>query len=191
MIALICSAAVEPDDRAYILWLYEEFENLMFATARKYVSEQVDCEDIVQDALISLLGKVQTLRRLHGCTLTSYVVSTIRNTAINHLKRQKVIDDRTVSIEDKYPELESEAVSLEDMMMLIERKAQLSKIWPRLTQEHRALLEGKYILGQSDEQLAKQFHCKANSIRMKLTRARRTALQLLISEESGEKSDKT
>ena len=191
MIAFICSTMAEADDRAYILWIYEEFGNLMLATARKYVREQMDCEDIIQDALVSLIGKVQTLRGLHGCILASYIVSTIRNTAINHLKRKKVINEHTISIEDKYSELESKAVPVENMMMLIEHKAHLSKIWPQLSQEHRLLLEGKYILGQSDEQLAKQLHCKTSSVRMKMTRARRRALRLLINEESGEESDKT
>lgn len=87
--------------------------------------------------------------------------------------------------------MESDGPSLDDMMILVERKAQLSRIWCRLSEEHRMLLEGRYILGISDEELAKQLHCKSSSIRMKLTRARRAASQLLINEESGESNDKT
>lgn len=94
-------------------------------------------------------------------------------------------------MEGSYPEMESDELPLDDMMILIERKAQLSRIWCKLPDEHRILLEGRYILGFSDEELAKQLHCKPSSICMKLTRARRVASQLLINEESGDLNDKT
>ena len=187
MIALICATATAPDDKAYMLWLYQEFERLMYATAKKYVPEPSDCEDIVQDTLLSLIKHVQTLKTLKDCVLASYIVTAVRNTAFNHLRRKKLEDVTIVSIEDKYSELESEAAPLDDMMLLIERKAQLSRIWLNLPQDHRILLEGKYILGLSDEELGRLVHCKTDSVRMKLTRARRTALQLLIREESREK----
>lgn len=191
MIALICAMASEPSDRSYMLWLYEEYRKLMFSTAQKYVGNQSDCEDVIQDALISLLKKVKTLRDIHGAVLTSYIVATVRNTATNHLKQQKIVHEHTISMEDGYPEMESDEHPLDDMMMLIERKAQLSRIWNRLSEEHRMLLEGRYILGISDEELAKQLHCKPSSIRMKMTRARRAVSQLLINEESGDLDDKT
>lgn len=191
MIALICAMASEPNDRSYMLWLYEEFRNLMFSVAKKYVENQSDCEDIVQDALISLLKNVQTLRNIHGCVLTNYIAATVRNTAINHLNHQRMVQEHTISMEDNYPEIESDGLALDDMMILIERKAQLNRIWNRLPEEHRILLEGRYILGISDEELAKQLHCKPSSIRMKLTRARRVASQLLINEERGNFNDKT
>lgn len=191
MIALICAATEEPNDRSYMLWLYEKFGALMLATAKQFVSDQSDCEDIIQDALISLLKKVHTLRNLRNCVLTSYIVATVRNTAINHLKQQNVEIEHTISIEDYFPEVESKAPSLDDMVILIERKAQLSKIWCMLPEKHRILLEGRYILGIPDEELAKQLHCKPSSVRMKLTRARRAALQLLINEESGDLNDQT
>lgn len=103
MIALICAAAAEPNDRSYMLWLYEEFGNLMLSTAKKYVRDQSDCEDIIQDALISLLKKVQTLRNIHGCILTSYIVATVRNTAINHLKQKNMVYEHTISMEGNSP----------------------------------------------------------------------------------------
>ena len=45
--------------------------------------------------------------------------------------------------------------------------------------QERALLEGKYILAQSDKELAADFKCKPDSIRMKLTRARRKLLDIM------------
>lgn len=44
-------------------------------------------------------------------------------------------------------------------------------------------MEGKYILGYTDAELADMLGCKKSSVRMKLTRARRRAFQLMTEEE--------
>lgn len=54
MLAIINTYIDDPDDKSYMIWLYEEFHRLMFSTARKYTSNQTDCEDIVQNALVGL-----------------------------------------------------------------------------------------------------------------------------------------
>ena len=147
-------------DEAFILWLYDEFKPIMFATAGKYMNNSSDREDLVQACLLKLIEKVDTLRGKNRNVLCSYIVYTIKNTAINHLKHQSIVNAHT---------------------------NQLYKVWDQLSDEDRNLLEGKYILDQTDNQLATQFHCKPSSIRMKLTRARRKALQLIADKE--EKND--
>lgn len=42
------------------------------------------------------------------------------------------------------------------------------------------VLEGRYFLELSDDELARQFGCKPGSIRVKLTRARRNALKIML-----------
>ena len=76
-----------------------------------------------------------------------------------------------------------EARSLDEQVSLSELKARLSALWPRFSEEEQILLEGKYILGYTDQELALQVECKPASIRMKLTRARRRALQILTEGE--------
>lgn len=72
----------------------------------------------------------------------------------------------------------------DNLVLLSEQREQLWKIWRLLPREDRYLLEGKYILGYSDQQLAASLSCKPNSIRMKLTRARRRAMKLLLERRS-------
>jgi len=74
----------------------------------------------------------------------------------------------------------SSEISLDKLMMLSERLDQLAKIWPQLSWEDQFLLEGKYILGYNNQELAEKLLCKPSSIRMKLTRTRRSALSLLL-----------
>lgn len=59
----------------------------------------------------------------------------------------------------------------------------MKTVWAHLTEEEQTLLEGKYIIGYTDAELAGQLQCKVSSIRMKLTRARRRAISLLNEQE--------
>lgn len=73
-------------DQEFILWLYQEFYRLMFYTAQKYVANQKQQEDIVQESLRKLIEKTPRLRRFQRPILASYIVSTVRNTSIDYFK---------------------------------------------------------------------------------------------------------
>lgn len=192
MLALICTASQGPEDRDYIIWLYQEFKGLMHSTAKKYASEYHSDEDIVQDSLLKLIPKVKTLRPMERCILVSYIVSTIRNTGINHLRAHQAEREATVYVsEEKMVGMASDGLSQDELVILKERRSQLGRIWPKLSENERVLLEGKYILGYTDMELAKQIKCQPSSIRMKLTRARRSALALLIEQEGVSSYDET
>ena len=64
----------------------------------------------------------------------------------------------------------------------MEEKELLVQIWGSLSEEDRLLLEGKYILGYHDDELATMLGCRKDSVRMKLTRARRRAFQRMLKE---------
>lgn len=169
----------EMDDREFMTALYREFERAMYAAAYKYTSDPQAAEDIVQDSVVSILRKIDTVRPLEKRALAAYVAATVRNASINRLRRQGY--ERVHMQEDAEEEINRlpADISLEDLVFLSDRLEQLSKIWPELSPEDRFLLEGKYILGYTDQELAEEAACKPDSVRMKLTRARRNALSLL------------
>lgn len=192
MITLISTTVHDPSDRDFMLWVYQEFKKLMFSTARKYTADLSAREDIVQDGLVRLIQKVDVLRHMERCMLAGYIVSTIRNTAINYLKFQGAMKKHLDDVdEDEFNNVASQAPSMDELMILADRKAQLTKIWPMLSEADRLLLEGKYILGYTDEELAPRLQCSPASVRMKLTRARRNALELLIEREKVNFYDET
>lgn len=180
MIEYISTTINDPDDKEFMIWLYKEFERLMYATAYKYTSVPQTAEDIVQDSIVNLIQKIDTIRPMKKCVLAGYIVSTIRNASINQLKLQDYErTHRSDSVEQELDNVTS-GISLDKLMVLSERLDQLSKIWPQLSWEDQFLLEGKYILGYNNQELADKLLCKPSSIRMKLTRARRSALSLLL-----------
>lgn len=180
MIAFICTTIQDPDDKEYMLWIYEEFQNLMFYTAKKYINDQMTCEDIVQECIVKLIQKIDVIRGKERCILAGYIVSIIRNVSINYLKSEGVRQKHSVGFdEETMDQLPSSELSIEEMLLAKEKSSLISIAMEQLSVTERLLLEGKYILEYSDDELAKQLNCKSGSIRMKLTRARRHALSIL------------
>lgn len=183
MLIYFLESIEDESDKEYFIWLYNEFERLMYSIAFKYTTIPQIAEDIVQDSVENLLKKINTIRTMKKRVLASYITSTVRNTSINHLKA--IEHERGHIVGDLDNELETIQTdgSIERLLQLADDLKKLSLIWEKLSREDRFLLEGKYILGYNNNELARMFRCQPNSIRMKLTRARRNAFALLIEQE--------
>ena len=134
----------------------------------------------MQESVLKLIPNISFLRQQENCIKASYVVSTVRNTAINHLRKQGRVTGKCSNLEDE--DVVMPGPSLDDHLLQTERLERLAEVWDLLPEDDQLLLEGKYILGQEDTELADMLGCKASSIRMKLTRARRRAFQLMNEE---------
>lgn len=189
MLMFILAATSEPDAQQFMITLYEEYHRLMFSTAKKYVSDHYAAEDVVQDSLISLLKNVRKIMSLERCNLAAYIVSTVRNTSINYLKKEQTKKKHLVynSVEGSDAEI-SPAPSVEEFLLLKEALHTLSSAMMQLSAEERMLLDGRYLLGLSDEEIAEMIQCKPSSVRMKLTRVRRKVFAIMKQRE-GEKHD--
>lgn len=168
-------------DQAFIEQIYHKFNRLMFSVARRYHSNPHDQEDVVQNTTEKLMQRINTLRMLDPPALPSYITYTARSVAVDLLRSQKRLQKHVVCVEPESFAL-LEGPSIDAGLLAAERSQQLKNAWRSLSEEDQLLLEGKYIWEYSDEVLAVDFHCKASSIRMKLTRARRRALQCLSEE---------
>lgn len=160
--------------------IYREFKRLMFSTAKKYVADEMNQEDIVQSSLVKLIKRVSVLRTLKRGPLVCYIVYTVKSVAVDFLRDKYKREEHIVGLWDIDIE---EMDSLDGLIVLREPVAQLRSIWELLPEEDQRLLWGKYIAGYTDKELAADFKCKPSSIRMKLTRARRRAFELLSEKE--------
>lgn len=183
MLPVVMAAMDDPQERDFMTQLYLEYEKLLFSTAWKFTSSHHDAEEIVQNSLERLIKKVPTLRRLERCTLNAYLVSTVRNTAINYLRRAERIRLAETDIDDQ-PEIAAPQLSMDDLLTLRENQQKIAAAWSYISETDRLLLEGKYLLGMSDSELAAQLGCQPDSVRMKLTRARRRAMKIMLEKEA-------
>lgn len=168
---------VSLDDQKFMDDLYCRYANLMFATAWKLLSNQSEVEDVIQSCLIKLFAKVNLLRTLEPGPLGGYIRTTVRNTILNQ-RREKQIEENTIS-KLKQEKVDEEVPSLDELLITDEQIAALQTVLKNMREHDRLLLEGRYLLDYSDVELAALVNCKPASVRMKLTRARRTALKML------------
>ena len=185
MFGLFAVIPEEASDSEYIVWLYDTYHRLMFATAGRYLSNPSDREDMVQESLYDLLRSAKTVRAVAKKALPSYIVTTVRNAAIDFLRKQGGSQEQRLSLDDEETGKFLAPISPEDSFLILSRKEQLSAVWQKLSPTDQLLLEWKYIFGFSDRDLALRLDCKPESIRMKLTRARRRALHILKEQEGG------
>lgn len=178
MISSVISAIDNPDDQQFMIALYNEYEQLMFWAVSKYLVNIEDRRDAVQDTLVTLIRKIDTIRSLEENRLRTYIVYTAESKAINLVKR-KNIELRLFDDLDSIPTGAS-INSAEEYFLQIGIKNKISSIWPKLTTQEKIVLESKYILGYNNNEIGKILGCRANSVRMYLTRARRKALDLLM-----------
>ena len=177
---LVIMTMCESDEsRKFFMELYLRYKRTMINIAMKYVHDKSIAEDLVHDAIVKLIEKEALLVTFDGCTLTTYIVYTIRNVSISYLRWQQRDKQGAIDSND-----EQEVFTIidpsplpEEVALMNERMDEFGKVWLTLPEDTRTLLAGKYILGMSDTELAEQYKCNPNSIRMKLTRARRQALK--------------
>ena len=87
IIMVLCD---DEDSRQFFIDLYREYRPLMYSIAMRYVNNLSSAEDLVHDALVKLIEKEDTITKLSRCTLTSYIVYTVRNLSKNYLRRMNL-----------------------------------------------------------------------------------------------------
>ena len=175
------------DDKSFFLQFYEENKGFLFYTAQKYTSDATVQEDIVQDTVLRLLKHIDTLRTLDRNRALKYVALTVRSSFLDqerkkHGAKEMSMDDETLeALLREIPAARSSdpfSVHLEVMAL---RQSLPARDW--------MVLEGRYLLGYSYEELAGQLGLTSDNIRMIVSRAKEKARKLLLG--TSEKGDST
>ena len=169
----------QEEDRVFLTDVYTQFHRLMYAQALRITHSSEAAEDAVSDSLMALMKKIELLRSFPWNKLRSYVVITVKHTAItqvNRRKRERV--DENASVEDLAggrpidEELLSRA-GIEDIKAAIRT----------LPDRERNALMMRYFREMTEEEIAAEWGLKAVSVRVILSRARKRLAQLLEREE--------
>lgn len=175
-----CILAIENDeDREFMTALFINYQRLLYSEIYKILRDPWNTEDVLQATLVKLIDKIPELREKEPPRLVNYIITAARNTAYNFLRAQKKAP--ALLFEDYIEEAEktTERRQMEVAFITKESLDELVRLWPQLDSRSRFLLEGKYILGKSNEALAEELSIKPASVRMALARARQCAYQLL------------
>lgn len=177
-------AIEDSEDQAFMIELYCQYERLIWSEIRKRLKDEHDPEEVFQDCLVKLVRHVKKLRSMENRNMVNYMITTVRNTCIDVLrKKTKVHLD---SVDDEQWGGQYTLQTDEDMETLLYRREAaewLEIIWPLLDERSRYLLEGKYFLELTTYEMAAVLNITHDSVRVELSRARKKAKKLL--EEHG------
>ena len=179
MITFIYQNTKNKSDGEFIAEIYKKYENLMYYIANQYIKQQEKKEDVVQSALLQLIEHMQELRNKEPWYQAGYVATVVKNISLNFIKHERVVEKYEKPI-DEFSPLE---VPLDEILIQREESDWLKRIIQQMPEQEQILLEGRYILERTDEELAQQLGCQPASVRMMMTRARRHLIQCV--NESG------
>ena len=172
---------ITAEEKDLFLQFYESNKKFIYYIAGKYTSTQMDCEDLVQDSIVRLLKNISTIRQLGRCETAKYIVLTVRAAFIDNEKRRHHIS--TVYLDDEFLEslIKAERLIADDIPD-IEARMDVELLKKALPPRDWLVLEGKYMLGYSQEELGSMLGVSPDSVRMILWRAKERARKILHQE---------
>lgn len=181
MIPMIIMAIEDEDDRSFMANLYVDYQRLMYKVIASYTTNKWDADDIFQSTLPKLIDKLADLRRMSKDKLTNYIYYTCKNTAINYLQKKGGLK------EFSFEELSSTILADEDPRLLSKEDDEdieaLHRAWKKLDPRSQYLLEARYILNKSFEEIAEDINLQSGSVRTAISRARKKARKLILEEK--------
>lgn len=163
------------DPEAFFSWFYEVYRRFVYKEAWKYFNNAFDVDDLVQEVWLRLCNKGDQLCTYPKTQQCAYVAVVIRNSAISLARKQ----NENLPLEFAENLAYDEAAILNDIFDRKMKIEEFRKAWPLVPEHDRELLERKYFLLESDAEIASVMGIGKNSVRMALSRARKTAFLVL------------
>lgn len=155
--------------------LYDAYSRYVYKLAWQHCTHPEDVEDLVQEVWVKICANPYPLDGLTKGQQLFYLSTAVRNTAISMSRNAS----ENCPLDAVYGMGYNGAEILNRMLDRRVSVQQFRKLWPQVPQAARELLERKYFLEESDEEIARALGISARSVRMYLTRARRLALSTL------------
>lgn len=172
-------AAIEcPEDRDLMSDFYDRYNSLLYHEAKKHLDVSEDIEDTVYEALVKIIDKIEVFRKLAPWQRVQYALTTVRNLSYLLLKKNNRFD--SVSFDAISYDIIADEETFTDIA--VEKNVlteNIRKIWNSLDVEDKILLEQKYILHWKDQEIAFYLQIQPQSVRMRLTRAKRKLITAL------------
>lgn len=153
-------------------YAFRKFAPRLEAFARKYTSEAVEAEDIVQDIFLKLWERREFLE---NTSLTSFLFMMVKNSCLNHLKHLQV----TESVERRIPETEAAeclyAIDLvpdpSSLLMQKELSDSIDRIMEELPPKCKEVFILSRLKGFKNREIAAQMHITEKVVEKHISRA--------------------
>lgn len=153
--------------------LYEQYYTAMLKRARRYLSDIFDAEDVVSNCWIRLLPRIHTLADMDEPARSSYLLTTVQNESIDHLRRQQRYLGHTVELDENMADAGA-GDQYDDLMVCDALSSMLTMLPPQEARIVRLKLNGI-----SNEEISSLLHISQSTVRVYWLRGR-ARLRLLI-----------
>ncbi|MCO4292990.1 RNA polymerase sigma factor [Solitalea sp. MAHUQ-68] len=167
--------------------LLNRHQRYVFTLALRFVKSREDAEEIAQDSFLKAFRSLAAFQRTSK--FTTWLYSIVYTTAMSKLRKGKL---DTASLDDEEHPIIVQNASDDDTSSAIEFKVRgeyLKKAIDNLLPDDATIITLFYLHEQSLEEIAAVINMPANTVKVKLHRARqrlRAQLELLLKDEVNE-----
>jgi RNA polymerase sigma-70 factor, ECF subfamily len=171
--------------------LYERYANHLRFICLRYISDNHEVKDIVQDSFIKIISKIKQYNERGS--FEGWMTRILINTAINHLRKSKKwlflsdLDNLNNSFSGDEPLPASSTVDDEDILNTYQSiqqvnftKEELMEAIMSIPDEYRIVFNLFHIEEYSHEEIAKTIGIDVNNSRIRLFRARKLIREELV-----------
>lgn len=166
-----------PEGKLKFEVIYERYKNLMFYTANSILGDARDSEDIVHDAFLKVIEKIDEIADPNSPQTRCLIVTITENKAIDLYRKRK--SKTVVPFEEEYIGIPEQSI-----IDQVEENDRLVKAIALLPGKYREVLLLKYARGYSMEEIAVMLSMSKENVKKTIQRARKRLEDQLDGEET-------
>lgn len=167
--------------------LFELYERPMYYYALKITADPYIAEDVVQDAFCKMIKYIDSINYEDEREIKSYLLSVIKTCAADSLRKNKILDPVTNSLEDNVLYIDDSVdpdFDLDRDIGEMSFDGSIGELVSKLKEEDQNILYLRYGLEASDEEIADVLNLNtAGAVRKRLSRAKYRLKDLLKASE--------
>ena len=169
------------DDRVFMESIFLSYRRLMYRVALEYVTTITEADDVINTACEGLYKKISTIRNLPSNALKPYVVSTTRNSALNHINAEKKhTSRRDFSSEETLEKTSAYSDNVEDHVLHRIVISDVRDAIGRLPRREKEVMLMKFYINMPNKDIAGLLGITDNNVRGIIVRAREHIIKDLI-----------
>jgi len=159
-------------DKNKFEYIYEKYKRLLWAKAFDILKDHGLAEDAVSEAFLRAYKHLQKIEDPDSAQSVSYLVTIVRNVAINLYHKEKRVTPIDVAEYD-----EADDFNLEELITSKDEAATAMKLIDRLKEEQKAVFLLKYAHDMSHREIAAALGTTENNVTVRLHRAKAKLLK--------------
>jgi len=162
--------------------LYDEYEQLLYCVAFKYMHDKYRAEDVVHDTFLKIIDRLDSINEIRCPQTRAYLVTITEHLCINMLKSKAYKTEQDAICEgemgiaeivpDKYNNAEDQIFEKDDVLII---KDALRKLPEKL--QNTLILYA--VEGYSMKEIAEIDNCSVEAVKKRIQRARMQILELV------------